>query len=154
MTFADRLIARVTRRPPDFVIGGEERPYLRRWWMIPRNRFFNVYLHEFLRSDDDRAHHTHPWAFNVSLLLRGHYVEHTIERGGLLVRTLRRAGALKLRIGAAPHRLELVDDAPCWTLFITGPRVREWFFLCSDRRVHWKDFTAPGDRGAIGRGCE
>ena len=54
-------IARITRRPADFVIGGAERPYLRRWWVIPRNRLFNVYLHQFLRSDDDRALHDHPW---------------------------------------------------------------------------------------------
>lgn len=41
--------------PCDFTIGGHERPYLLRWFIIPRNRFFNIYLHKFLRSDDDRA---------------------------------------------------------------------------------------------------
>jgi hypothetical protein len=68
--FADWLIARAQRRSPDFVIGGDERPYLLRWWVIPRNKVFNVYLHLFLRSDDDRALHDHPWA-NASMLLRG-----------------------------------------------------------------------------------
>jgi hypothetical protein len=62
-------------RNPDFVIGGNERPYLLRWWVIPRNPVFNVYLHCFLRSDDDRALHTHPWLFNVSWLLLGKYRE-------------------------------------------------------------------------------
>jgi hypothetical protein len=47
-------------RPPDFVIGGDS-PYMLRWWIIPRNKFFNIYLHRFLRSDDDRALHDHPW---------------------------------------------------------------------------------------------
>jgi hypothetical protein len=43
-------------RPPDYIIGGEADPYLRRWWVIPRNRFFNIYLHHFVRSDDELLH--------------------------------------------------------------------------------------------------
>ena len=42
---------------PHMVIGGAEDPYLLRWYLIPRNPFVNVYLHKFLRSDDDRALH-------------------------------------------------------------------------------------------------
>jgi hypothetical protein len=50
-------------------------PALRRHLLIPRNPIFNVYLHHFLRSDDDRALHDHPW-INLSLLLDGCYLEH------------------------------------------------------------------------------
>lgn len=167
MTLADRLIARITRRPADFVIGGERRPYLRRWWVIPRNRLFNVYLHQFLRSDDDRALHDHPWAFNASLILRGAYCEQTIAAGGIHVRTLREAGNFKFRWGPAPHRVELLtvadfvrtqpdNDAPmsCWTLFITGPVVRHWGFHCPDAGwVPWQRFVAADDKGDIGPGC-
>ncbi len=64
-------------RPPDFIIGGKNDPYVRRWWIIPRNRFFNIYLHQFLHSDDDRALHDHPWV-NFSYLLRGGYLEHSM----------------------------------------------------------------------------
>ena len=155
---ADWLIARVTRRPPDFVIGGELHPYLRRWWVIPRNRFLNVYLHQFLRSDDDRALHDHPWA-NCSILLRGSYIEHT-ETG----RRELQAPSVRLRLsGKFAHRIELLErrvapwpafaPQPCWTLFITGPRYREWGFLCPQGWVHWKRFTAADDPGAIGPGC-
>jgi hypothetical protein len=148
MTFADRLIARVTRRGPDFVIGGAERPYLRRWWLIPRNPLFNVYLHEFLRSDDDRALHDHPWA-NVSVLLRGCYREHTAD-----AQHLRVAGDVVVRAsGRHAHRIELVAGA-CWTLFMTGPRYRQWGFLCPRGWVHWRIFTAADDAGVIGRGCD
>lgn len=55
-------------RKPDFVIGDLSNPYLLRWWVIPRNRFFNVYLHKFLRDDDDRALHDHPW-WSMSIIL-------------------------------------------------------------------------------------
>jgi hypothetical protein len=143
------------RRPPDFIVGGKEDPYLLRWWVIPRNRFFNIYLHRFLRSDDDRALHDHPWLFNCSILLKGEYLEHTPK--GVARRV---AGDWKFRWGRATHRVELLDwypgskrKAPCWTLFITGPIVREWGFHCPKGWVHWKDFTDSRDKGAIGRGC-
>lgn len=154
MKLVDRLISRITRRPPDLVVGGQERPYLRRWWVIPRNRFFNVYLHQFLRSDDDRALHDHPWA-NCSILLRGCYLEHTIDAGGVHQRRLLVAGEFRLRLsGRFAHRVELFDG-PCWTLFITGPRYREWGFHCPEQGwVHWKRFTAANDPGAIGPGCD
>lgn len=147
----DRLIAVSGRRNPDVVIGGMDDPYLRRWWLIPRNRWFNVYLHHFMRSDDDRALHDHPW-WNLSVLLRGRYVEHTIAAGGINRRTEMRAGDWKFRRARAAHRIELVDGA-CWTLFITGPRLREWGFHCPRGWVHWKIFTDPADHGKIGRGC-
>jgi hypothetical protein len=69
-------------RKPDFIIGGADEPYMLRWWVIPRNRFFNIYLHHFLRSDEDRALHDHPW-LNCSWLLDGRYTEHTIAAGGV-----------------------------------------------------------------------
>jgi len=152
-SLARRIIANATKRPPDFVIGGQDRPYLLRWWLIPRNRFFNVYLHCFLRDDDDRALHDHPW-LNASILLRGRYVEHTIAAGGVNVRTERAAGAVKVRGPRSAHRIELVDGTPCWTLFITGPRVRSWGFHCPSGWVDWKRFTASDDPGAIGKGCQ
>lgn len=148
----DRLIARVTRRPPDVVIGGKDNPYLLRWYLVPRNPVFNIYLHLFLRSDDDRATHDHPWS-NCSVLLCGRYVEHTILAGGVHHRRELNAGGIRLRwSGKLAHRIELVDG-PCWTLFLTGPRYREWGFHCPRGWVHWKLFTAPDDPGSVGPGC-
>ena len=140
-------------RAPDVVIGGDERPYLKRWWLIPRNRLFNIYLHHFLRSDDDRALHDHPWV-NLSILLAGEYTEHTIAAGGINHRVRRRAGDMKLRRPSAAHRIEL-HAGPCWTLFLTGPTVRSWGFHCPAGWRHWRLFTNPADGGrTIGRGCE
>ena len=150
---ADLLIARATRRPPDFVIGGFEFPYLLRWWYV-RNVVMGAYLHCFKRSDDDRAHHSHPWLFRLSIILRGAYTEHRILAGGIVEKRIRKAGSWSFCWGASPHRIEL-HDGDCWTLFITGPRVREWGFYCMERGfVHWKRFTAANDPGAIGRGCD
>jgi DNA-binding transcriptional LysR family regulator len=157
----DRILTWARNREPDFVIGGHDHPYLRRHWLIPRNRFFNVYVHEFLRSDDDRALHDHPWLFNCSVLLDGEYIEHTIREGGVGVASRRVAGDWKFRWGRAPHRVELIGLRglgmplfPCWTVFITGPVVRVWGFHCSHRWIPWREFVDDRDAGRIGKGCE
>ena len=151
---ADDLINWAMARRPDVEIGGSVRPYLRRWFRIARNAITNIYVHEFRRSDDDRALHDHPWLFNLSILLRGSYLEHTPD--GVF---LHKAGQWKFRWWAAPHRVELLADPatgepiPCWTLFITGPRVRQWGFYCPQGWIHWKNFTSA-DGHDVGKGCD
>jgi hypothetical protein len=142
------LLRMPERRPPDFIIGGEDRPYLLRWWIIPRNPIFNVYLHCFLRDDDDRALHDHPWIW-CSILLRGSYLEYTeagIQRFD--------AGSIRTHRAKFSHRLALIAGAHCWTLFITGPRIRNWGFHCPDAWVPWEKFTAADRPGEVGKGCE
>lgn len=142
----------IDRRPPDVVIGGAEDPYLRRWWLLPRNRFLNIYLHHFMRSDDDRALHCHPWA-NLSILLQGEYTEHLIAQGGVHEQRVVKAGEWRLRAsGKLAHRIEL-HAGYCWTIFVTGPKYREWGFHCSQGWRHWRDFTSM-DGNQVGRGCE
>ena len=145
------LLDTPNRRPPDFVIGGAERPYMRRWWILPRNPIFNIYLHQFLRSDDDRALHDHPW-WNLSVLLKGRYTEHTISAGGVNVFKEYGAGDWRFRFAKAAHRIELTHGE-CWTLFITGPRIRSWGFHCPNGWKHWRDFVAGSDTGSVGKGC-
>lgn len=140
-------------RAPDFIIGAHDNPYMRRWYIIPRNRWFNVYLHEIRRDDDDRALHDHPW-WNVSIVLRGAYREIT-PKGSFM----RRAGSVVFRRAKSAHRLELPigEYGPgiryCWTLFLTGPVVRTWGFHCPKGWVPWRDFVDERDSGQIGRGC-
>ena len=150
-----RLAAELpARRAPDVAIGGTADPYLLRWWVIPRNRLFNIYLHVFFRSDDDRALHDHPWV-NLSILVEGAYYEETIRAGGVHVWTRREAGDFKLRPPRAAHRVELVDGQPCTTLFLTGPNLRSWGFHCPRGWVHWRAFTNPADGGrTVGKGCD
>lgn len=186
---ANRLIAKVAmRRQPDFIVGADnpDGAYLLRWYLTPWRTWYNkipgheqtlwqrfvnnclpnVYLHQFLRDDDDRALHDHPWAW-CSILLRGGYTEHTIEQGGIHRRTLREAPSIKISGPRRAHRVELLpawhpwSKKPlsfkqlCWTLFITGPRVRAWGFHCPERGwVHFRDFTDPTNTGKTGRGCD
>lgn len=152
MRFIDWL-SRLISGEPHFRIGREGDWYMLRWFLIPRNRWLNVYLHKFLRDDDDRALHDHPWWF-VSIVLRGSYIEYT-PRGW----AMRHAGGIAYRPAEHRHRVELLRDrinqpVPCWTLVITGPKVREWGFWCPRGFVPWRQFVAPSDSGQIGNGCD
>ena len=92
--------------------------------------------------------HDHPWA-NVSVIIRGGYIEHTPE--GVFER---HEGDVIERAATALHRLELLPGiSRTISLFSTGPKVREWGFACPQGWVHWKDFCAPGDSSKVGRGC-
>lgn len=204
-----QLMTRVAlRREPDFIVGADAPggAYLNRWYLTPWRRLQNrtrskahrvptrsnrvcawavnwlpnLYLHQFLRSDDDRALHDHP-ACAASLILSGAYIEHTIDAGGIHQRRVHAAGSLRCLGTRHAHRIELIpwadpdpspcdeyrddDDpsaayglqpeSPCWTLFFFGPSVREWGFHCPQRGwVHWRDFTAAGKPGEIGKGCD
>lgn len=138
------------RGEPDLVIGGAERPYMLRWYVVPRNSWFNVYLHRIKRSDDDRALHDHPWP-SLSVLLKGRLGE---WHGDAPAYRSFKAGAIVYRPAEFKHRLVVYDDTDgALTLFITGPKVREWGFWCPQGFKHWRDFTAADDSGKIGKGC-
>lgn len=131
--------------PPDFVIGDN---YLRRWWVVPRSKLCNVYLHEILHSDDDRALHDHPWD-NTTMLLEGGYIEHTPNMW-----VKRQAGDIIHRKATDAHRLQVPEGGRAVTLFMTGPVVREWGFHCPNGWRHWREFVDSRDTGQVGRGCE
>jgi len=142
-------------RKPDFIIGGAENPYLLRWWVIPRNRWFNVYLHKIVRDDDPRALHDHPW-WSISIILKGGYLEWFSNPGESPFDCVWRSpGSVIFRRATDAHRLTLGHGTGhCWSLFITGRKIREWGFHCPKGWRHWEEFCAPGDSGQVGRGCE
>lgn len=135
---------------PHFIIGPR---YLLRWYVVPRNPWLNVYLHQFLHDDEDRALHDHPWWF-ISLMLKGGYFE--VTQTGFKGRGF---PSIVYRKPEYAHRVVLPrkpnnEPQPCWTLVITGRVVRDWGFHCPQGWRHWKEFTAKEDYGQVGRGCD
>jgi hypothetical protein len=155
----------VDRRTYDVAIGGDFAPYLLRWYLIPRNRFLNVYLHVFMRDDDDRALHDHPW-WSASLLLgqlvnsfdggvavwrQSHMTEIYRDKSGADLERDVKFGDLVFRGASFAHRM-VVPKSRTMTLFITGPRIRTWGFLCPNGWRNWREFTATDEHGRM-RGC-
>lgn len=173
------LLRRVAHaRDPDFTVvrdGGE--PYLHRWWVWRRNRWCNLYLHQMLR-DDDAVIHDHPYA-SLSLVLTDGLRERFTWRPDILAREVPHvyhgqalferwlsAGHLVYRSRHFAH--QLIVDKPedgsvpnVWTLFLTGPRLREWGFWCPRGWRPWHEYvaTSQDSSGAgsgtsgVGRGC-
>jgi hypothetical protein len=151
----------IMKAEPNFIIGDPADPYMKRWWVIPRNAQFNVYLHQILKSDTDEALHDHPFD-NTSFLLKGGYGEvmpvfnspdYTFKADAPTQTRIRIAGDVVERSARDPHRLILTNDEPCISLFITGPIIREWGFYCPKGWTHWKDYSATANAGQKGLGC-
>lgn len=151
---------------------GEKYIYLQRWWVIPKNNYFNIYLHRFNSSDEDRANHDHPW-WNISILINGAYNEHLPKYPEKWISEGNREEIVKKRYPFIPiyraanviHRIELIDDnrnenidgpiqgKPIWTIFITGPKVKDWGFWCPQGFRNHKEFLNT-DENAEGKGCD
>lgn len=170
----------VQARGPDFIIGPPDDPYLLRWYHVRKGQRWrdlsparraqlleednprdddsaanNVFVHIFVRSDDDRALHDHPWGWRT-VLLEGHYDEFTplddANPAGPRARCRREAGDVVYRAPEHSHCIALTGGAPALTLFSTGPKVREWGFWCKGGWRHWRDYTAAGTLASM-RGC-
>lgn len=124
-----------------------------RWHLIPKNEIFNIFLHHWLRSDDDRACHDHPW-WSISIMLKGRIGEVVRDPCGTeFLNTISR-WIPKLRSDTYAHRIVLITPT-AWTLFITFKKTRRWGFYCPKGWIHWEDFCKSRDNSSeVGRGCD
>ena len=120
-------------------------PYLIRYYLFSSRWLKNiipgwsyrVVLHNTKRSDPDGLH-DHPWPWK-SLLLHGGYWEETPD--GRFWRSPE--DGWRSRVGEDFHRLVLDenDDGETWSLFVMGPRYKEWGFLSKDGQwVQWQEY--------------
>jgi hypothetical protein len=124
----------------------DNEPYLERYYLFlkERDRFpFNVFLHKFLKSDPDDVH-DHPWPF-ATLILRGGYWEwrpHFNSAGEKVGELAKWCGPGSFRTASAQtyHRIELDPAVTCWTLFMPGPKQRDWGFLVRNKWVQWEQY--------------
>jgi hypothetical protein len=125
-----------------------EEPYLERYYLFlkDRDRFpFNVFLHKFLKSDPDDVH-DHPWPY-ATLILKGGYYEWIPQfnnKGEKLdeIAVWRGPGSFRICRANSFHRIELDADVTCWTLFMPGPKQRDWGFLVKNKWVQWQEYIA------------
>jgi len=128
--------------------------YLIRYYVIPRNSLFNIYIHLFMRSDADDFH-DHPWNF-YTWIVRGSYKEEqpTLGKNNKPLKSKIKVtercvwrNRFAYRKATDLHRVTLVrrytlnqkDIAPM-TLCITGPTIREWGFIKKGKWVNWKTY--------------
>ena len=117
----------------DLVVENNGKVYLERWFLFPRNPFFNIYLHRFTNSDL-ATYHDHPW-FSMAYVLEGEFIEHKPNMHPRYCRE----GSFYFRSPWTKHWLE-VEEAPTWTLFFTGPVMKRWGFIENGKWKHHKTF--------------
>lgn len=106
-------------------IGNEECPYMERW-LLQLGKF-SIRLHHWTASDDDRYLHDHPWWF-LTFVLKGGYTDIYNDNLSALNKT-DKLNRWSYRYRPALHRHTVqIDPGGCWTLLITGPRIRDWGF--------------------------
>lgn len=127
-TFWQWLSRLVSGKPHLVVRYSDGRPYLRRWYLLPRNRRFNAYLHHIMLSDESTDLHDHPWD-SVSILFAGEMKEVYAARFPKW-RKVRDIPKWKpqFRTANTGHRLILDEGKSAWTLFLTGSKKRDWGF--------------------------
>ena len=71
-TLPERILNRIFSKKE--IVNCDRDIYLHRWYVIRRPNL-GLFIHKFVRSDEDRALHDHPWNFLVIPIWRG-YIEH------------------------------------------------------------------------------
>lgn len=117
------------------IVGRDGSAYLERWLLTERSDGGHVYLHRIVRSDEDLQLHSHPWCA-TSLILLGSYIEerrYNDVAGGYGVQRRRYVpGEVNVIDADTFHRLD-ITSSEVWTLFTTGPKVRDvWSFWDRD----------------------
>jgi hypothetical protein len=123
-------------------------PYLERYYLFlkERERFpFNIFLHKFLKSDPDDVH-DHPWPY-FTIILKGGYWEWIPEfnsQGEKIgeIAHWRGPGSFRWCSADSYHRIELDPAVTAWTLFMPGPKQRDWGFLVRNRWIQWEQYLA------------
>lgn len=128
-------------RTRQIIRDAEGSPYLIRYFIWkPEGLKGRIYLHHILRSDRDRALHSHPWNF-TSFILWGGYWEHNDSKNPRYSRIWFGAGTTLHRRAKWKHRLELPEGTTAWTLFFTGPKINEWGFFPDGKFCHHKKYN-------------
>lgn len=160
MTRLDRWIDGFIRRIRDDPtirrsrVGPVDDPFMDRYFVLPRNRVFNIYLHYIHKSDVGELH-DHRMA-SVSVILQGHYYEQRFVSKPVLgsplplttVTLVKRLHPV-FRLPSTPHRLLIEWDGetgkpvPAWSLFFGFPHVRNWGFYTEK---HGEAQWLPHDR--------
>jgi hypothetical protein len=123
-----------------------DEPYLERYYLFlkDRDRFpFNVFLHKFLKGDPDDVH-DHPWPY-ATLILKGGYYEWLPQfnsKGEKIgeLQVWRGPGSFRICGANSYHRIELDPSITAWTLFMPGPKKRDWGFLVNNKWVQHEKY--------------
>jgi hypothetical protein len=141
---------------------GNDRIYLKRWYLLRIPWFFSIRIHHILQPDIDRDPHDHPWPF-ISILLKGGYTEkwdtkeryiHFNRPGDRFSGTTIWSGKYKkvkhINFHTTKHVHQILHFSRpngVWSLFLTGREGRVWGFQTRDGWIPWKEYMETHHAG-------
>ncbi len=101
-------------------LGPKECPYAYRWVII----FFDysIRIHKWVRSDDKRYCHDHPWWF-FTFILKGYYIDVDDKGNKDLVKRF----TCRYRPANHKHYVQ-IPKTGCISILVTGKPFRKWGF--------------------------
>jgi hypothetical protein len=121
------------------ILSKEGKVHFRRF-RLAETPWFNLYLHEIRRSDEDRHMHDHPWHFK-SLILWGKYMERTslYPKFDSLVFEQFQPGDVVHHHASDVHKITLKSPV-VWTLVLTSGRKRMWGYRTAKGWIDFKTY--------------
>jgi hypothetical protein len=124
--------------------------------------WFNLYVHNILRSDEDKDPHDHPFGF-IALMFWGSYLEEwrcakedyrywAPPKGfdNPLEKSVRSIGSLYYHAAKDFHRITLCSPS-VWTLVLASGRKRPgWGYQTKNGWVHFKEYRQLKNEGKFG----
>jgi hypothetical protein len=157
---ANAIIASALKKPYWHLRHKDRSAYMNRYWLMPRcllkpgrrggfelrwKWLPALRVHNIVSSDWDRHLHCHPWP-SGSVPLRDGFdevmprdrhqpaVNDQLPGGTRTVR--RKPGDIVLRRATDRHRIVIPPGFDTWSLFVMGPKSKEWFFHTERGLVH------------------
>jgi hypothetical protein len=118
--------------------------------------WFNIYIHNILKSDEDAHPHDHPWGF-IALMFWGSYLEEWLGAyedyrywaGTELRQDVRSIGSLYYHQAKDFHKITLRSPS-VWTLvFASGRKRPGWGYQTRQGWIHFKDYRQLKNEGKL-----
>jgi hypothetical protein len=134
------LLAAASLLPVRALTGRDGSVYLERYTLADLPNGGHVYLHRFLRSDEDRELHSHPWYATATILFGSYREERRAFSRNVVAYTFEPGDVNTIEPGTF-HRIDLLTPV-VWTLFSVGPKVGSWSFWNreTDATTPWREF--------------
>ena len=90
-------------------------------WRLLQTPWFGIYIHKICKSDEEKHHHDHPWAF-ISFVILGGYKEEVFPANTFgFYNRICRPGSIVYHKAKDFHKITLLKKS-AWTLVFVGKR--------------------------------
>jgi len=139
------------------IVSKEGEVHFRRYRLLA-TPWFNIYIHQILKSDLDLHKHDHPWHF-ISFILKGGYYEvwtehphHALEWSSVYSSVPAMPGLKARRVikhhAQDAHKLTLLSKE-VWTLVFTSGRERVWGYQTPQGWIDFKTYRSLKNEGKL-----